>query len=208
MHGMVWCVRNCFHLLFFFFYVSYHENENNEQVLLFITTEAATALRRPCVEHAWYCCAVVTAHSLSITHTHWHAHSLTRSFARMPSALRQTEQYSDKYARLFAQTGARARERANGRTRDVSYALALSTKTDVRCVCVNHIRCSVLNVTFLGTPRAIGCQFTHSFIHLQCLFLLWCCVCFCLLRFVLVSSVWTYTHTRAHTCTYAYLMCT
>lgn len=78
---MVWCVRNCFHLLFFFLYVSYHENENNEQVLLFITTEAATALRRPCVEHAWYCCAVVTAHSLSITHTHWHAHSLTRSFA-------------------------------------------------------------------------------------------------------------------------------
>lgn len=172
---MVWCVRNCFHLLFFCVFRSTNEN-NNEQVLLFITTEAATALRRPCVEHAWYCCAVLLrlTHSLSFsqarTHTLLHARSLVRSLACRQRCAKpnniQTNMHEYSHRQARAST-----ERANGRTRDVGYALALSTKTDVRCVCVNHIRCSVLNVTFLGTPRATGCQFTHSFIRLQCLFL-------------------------------------
>lgn len=41
--------------------------------------------------------------------------------------------------------------------------------TEFGNVCVKHVRCSVLNVTFLGTPRALSpnhTQFIHSFSQL------------------------------------------
>lgn len=41
--------------------------------------------------------------------------------------------------------------------------------TEFGNVCVRHVRCSVLNVTFLGTPRALSpnhTQFIHSFSQL------------------------------------------
>lgn len=115
-HG-VWCVRNCFHFRCFSFFVwktskcccllqqypSYNGSGNC----------VATTLRRTCG------IVVVTALSLSFiltyintnTHTH-HIHTctlLTRSLTYRQ--LRRTEQYLYKYTRIFAQTGARVRER-------------------------------------------------------------------------------------------------
>lgn len=48
-------------------------------------------------------------------------------------------------------------------------------------VCVNHVRCSVLNVTFLGTPRAL-CHTYNPFIHWFAVFS--CCFLSCISDFI------------------------
>lgn len=47
-------------------------------------------------------------------------------------------------------------------TMKITYEIHSYAPDRIRYVCVKPVQCSVLNVTFLGTPRAL-CQFIHSF---------------------------------------------
>lgn len=103
-------------------------------VLLFIiSTEAATALRRPCVERARFCCAVVvTAHSLSpYIYSHIHIHTRSYTFVRSHAVSVAPNRTIFRQICTNIRTDRRARENRRTREREM-------------CLCtLNRNRCSV-----------------------------------------------------------------